>query len=408
MNKFFKTTAAFAFGAALSMGFVSCSDDDTSTDPGTQSNTEIQAIAQQYLNATLYPTYQMLADSTEMLEAKLRAIRDDAKEGKAITQAQIDEVCTVFLHARANYETSEAFLFGAATDFGIDPHIDTWPLDLDGLKVAMNNPSTMTTLEAANGDEAANYLQPVLLGFHGIEYILFRDGHNRTAEDFNAPDEGLNNMDAYKELVYATAIAGDLRNKCFQMEAAWNPNAKASHVQKVEDLEWAYLLTNGLTYGENMLSAGQAGSTYNSWKKVTDAILIAGCKNICDEVGNVKMGTPYGIDGQEKDVNYIESPYSENSLTDFTDNIISIENSVMGGRSDRRDETKSIYAYVNSRNPELAAQLKTDIDNAKAKIQAIPHPFVENYDKDEVLTAIKACNKLSATLEEVNTFILNN
>ena len=43
------------------------------------------------------------------------------------------------LEARAWWEKSEAFLYGAATDFGIDPHIDSWPLDLDGLQTALKN-----------------------------------------------------------------------------------------------------------------------------------------------------------------------------------------------------------------------------------------------------------------------------
>lgn len=44
------------------------------------------------------------------------------------------------------YEESEAFLFGAATDFGIDPHIDTWPLDANGLATALSNAEQVSNL----------------------------------------------------------------------------------------------------------------------------------------------------------------------------------------------------------------------------------------------------------------------
>lgn len=414
MNKVFRKSLLAVFVGVLSFGLVSCSDDEnlSSPDPGalTADEQEIKAFAEQYLDATLYPTYRMLADSTAILAYQLMAMRDKVLNGGTVTQDEIDAACTVFLHARANYETSEAFLFGAATDFGIDPHIDTWPLDLDMLKTALTNNSQIEAMAGENGDEYAGVnLGPALLGFHGIEYILFRDGQNRTASSLNSPDADLNNLTAREELIYAAAVAGDLRNKCFQMEVAWDVDAPADHIAKVEALEWPYQMTNGLSYGENMMLAGQAGSTYNSWRRVSDAIILSGCINICDEVGEVKMGTPHGgVEGVAQDPNYIESPYSWNSITDFYDNLCSIENSIMGGRPELRDETKSIYAYVNKRNAELAAQLRADIDDAKAKIRAMKYPFVHNYTDASVATAMQACMKLSDTLGEVNTYILNN
>ena len=121
------------------------------------------------------------------------------------------------------------------------------------------------------------------------------------------------------------------------------------------------------------------------------------------------MGTPHGgVEGVAQDPNYIESPYSWNSITDFYDNLCSIENSIMGGRPELRDESKSIYAYVNKRNAALAAQLKTDIAAAKAKIRAMKYPFVHNYTDASVAEAMEACMKLSDTLGEVNTYILSH
>ncbi len=46
-----------------------------------------------------------------------------------------------------------------------------------------------------------------LLGFHGIEYILFEDG---------SPKSVLEISDLH--LTYAVAVAGDLRNRCWQLE----------------------------------------------------------------------------------------------------------------------------------------------------------------------------------------------
>ena len=349
----------------------------------------------------------------------------EANNTAAITDERLQSICNTFLYARAQYEKSEAFLFGAASDFGIDPHIDTWPLDLGGLATALNNTAQIEAMNSYDGEKTKeNYtgdqyaygkLGQELLGFHGIEFIIFREGKARTAADLldgetyqglpeqmerpNATVTGLN------EVIFATAVAGDLRNNCFRMEVSWNKNAAEDHVKKVEDLEWATTVNGGdFSYGENFLNAGKPGSTYASWRKTAEAILVAGCANISNEVGNTKMGTPH----TGEDVNYIESPYSQNSLTDFQDNIISIENSYYGGAEGNRDETKSLHAYLQEYNPEMDAKLAKSITEAKDKIKAINGPFVKNYNTEAVQVAIDACNALTTNLNDAAKWILNN
>ena len=193
------------------------------------------------------------------------------------------------------------------------------------------------------------------------------------------------------------------------MEVSWNPNASEAHKALVEDLPHA-VPGNNLTYAENMLLAGQPGSTYSHRIKALNDILIAGCENIANEVGDVKMGKPKGVSQGEpgRDADYIESPYSQNSREDFTDNIRSIENVIMGGRPELRNESRSIYAYLNARNPELAAELKTKIDQAKAAIQGITYPFVTTVADDTDTTvpaAISACRALDDCLIAVDNYI---
>lgn len=415
-------------GALLSLGFfASCSDDDaTSAGNDELQNSELQAITTQYINGTVHPTYAQLADSTAQLFDALHALKLKLQnQPESLTDADVEAACKLFLHARSNFETSEAFLFGAATDFGIDPHIDTWPLDLQGLAVALNNQTQLREMDAYaeghtgeagyyEGDVyAGNKLGPELLGFHGIEFILFRNGAPRTANDLRSTDtyagtnlEGRYSVSGVNELIFATAVAGDLRNKCWQMEVSWNENAPADHRAKVEDeMEWPCTVGSGtLSYGQNFLLAGQAGSTYTSVRKAIEAILDAGCASIADEVGNTKMGKPFT--GEDK--NYIESPYSEKSLIDFYDNIIGIENAYMGGRLGFRDETKSIHAYLSKYNGELATRLNGAIQAAKTAINDCPKPFVVHYNDAKVQTAIDACNELDNVLSEASQWILKN
>jgi hypothetical protein len=148
-----------------------------------------------------------------------------------------------------------------------------------------------------------------------------------------------------------------------------------------------------------MLNAGKAGSTYQT---ITDAAvaIISGCIDISDEVGEVKIGTAHGKD----DVNYIESPYSYNSKVDFIDNIVSIANAYLGG-ADESKRGASISDYIKSVNPELDAKVKEAINNAKAKINAIPTPFAKNYASAEAGVALEACQELTSQLEEVKTVL---
>ena len=82
---------------------------------------------------------------------------------------------------------------------------------------------------------------------------------------------------------------------------------------------------SGLTYGENLLATATLGSTYRAWTTAVNAILVAGCSNICNEVANTKIATAHGAAPADPSdvsapINYIESPYSKRSFIDFKDN----------------------------------------------------------------------------------------
>lgn len=127
--------------------------------------------------------------------------------------------------------------------------------------------------------------------------------------------------------------------------------------------------------------------------------MLQGCIDIADEVGNVKIGRPNSASSEE-DKNYIESPYSLNSIEDFEDNIISIENSYIGTRSG----DKSISDYVKSKDAELDKRLRQAITDSRAAIRAIPEPFAKNATCD---AADKAVKMVGTDLVDVLTEVYN-
>lgn len=355
------------FAAMLSLG--ACSEKETLSD-----DAQMQAIAAEFVDGVVIPTYTQLANSSNELVEALKTLKTSR------TDANVETACQLFLECRGWWEKSEAFLFGPASDFGIDPHIDSWPLDEDGFLTLMSNEAMLQHLEGEGGDVyAGDYLGNALLGFHGIEYILFEAGHAKPAASI--PD---------KHMTYAVAVAGDLRNRCYQLEVSWaGAKAAASHRQVVEDLELNCTLGgSGFSYGDNMLRAGEAGSTYSSWSAALQAI-IYGCKVIADEVGTSKIGKAhYG-----EDVTYIESPYSHQSLRDFADNMRSVQQVYHCG----------FQSLIGQRDPDLNAQVEAAIEHSIAVIESMPGPFVETYAQPIFDQAVEACQAVDEVLSEVVT-----
>ena len=380
MKKLFKSAAIVAASLLLTVNFSSCNKDPQPTTEETN-KAQKEAIVKQYLNHTVYPTYAQLAEKTAALVGNLETLKG------SMTQANVNVATATFLEARKWWEMSEAFLFGAASDFGIDPHIDSWPLDEDAFNNLMASPNMIAMLaNDEDGMVAGEQLGNALLGFHGIEYILFREGQPRNVVDIT------DDM-----MTYAVAVSRDLRNRCFQLEVSWNANAPQAHKDLMEELELNITVNGGNnTYGENMLQAGQAGSTYATFTNALEAIA-DGCLDISDEVGTSKIGKCH----TGEDVTYVESPYSQKSITDFYDNIISVKNAYMGGMEGQRDETLSLHTYLKDNNADLDTKALNAIENALTKINAMKAPFVLYYSDATAGEAMEACQDLSDVMSEV-------
>ncbi len=420
MKKYFKLPVLLVMGILMTVTFSSCSDDDVTDSPNntlSEKETLLKSASTDYVNDVIYPTYGNLATQTGLLYEQLNAVKEKFKaDPSSVSQNDIDQICSTFLEARSYWEETEAFLYGAATDFGIDPHIDTWPLDLDGLVTELKNSDKIAQLD--NGNEgiayAANKLGQELLGFHGIEFIIFRNGQNRDVNSLLGNDPDLissygANISGREELIYATAVAGDLRDRCYQLNVAWNPDAPQEQKTRViDECELQYTVGSGqLTYGENMLIAGQAGSTYTTWRQVASTILTSGCQNISNEVYSQKMGNAYN----GSDPNYIESPYSHRSFYDFKDNILSIQHSLYGNVDNDLTKDNSLMGYLKKYNPTIASELETSLQEAFNALDACIATGVEfgdNPTADYVKTAIDAIQNLDSNLSRASQWIANN
>ena len=402
-----KIISLFAAAACAALVFTAC-DSIRNDDPDdlTAEETALKNAVTEYVPGVIYKIYGNLADATTTLYEQISALNINT-----VTDADMTRVCNTFLDARAWWEKSEAFLFGAATAYGIDPHIDSWPLDKNKLAKELSNATVIADL-AEEGAGAVDEVGTANLGFHGIEFILFRDGKARTAAALKAgeTDEAFESysVSGADELIFATAVAEDLRNYCWELQASWDPNAPADRVEYVEDeLELNTVMDSDLTYGENLLSAGTAGSTYSTWQRAVSSILIAGCSEICAEVANSKIASAYYHETEE-DADYIESPYSKKSYLDFYNNIQSIVYSLYGSAGATSPSKDCIYSVLSTYKYSGLNDLKSALDAAVASLQACidsGKAFVDDPSAACAGTAIEKINDLDDELNKAAAWV---
>ena len=307
------------------------------------------------------------------------------------SQEVLDQACADWKVARANWENTEAFLFGAADVYSIDPHTDTWPVAANDLADVLRDATAMSNLD--NFIKTAN---SGILGYHGLEYVLFRQGQPRKIDQ-------ITNL----EYNYICAVAKDLYHATATLEAAWDSkesNAErlkiakeyvATHLAIDDDGNQEGALEGFQNFGKAFKNPGTG-----DWETALDATreIISGCQDIIGEVGDSKIGLPYT--GEDK--TYIESPYAYNSIIDFYDNIVSCKNALYGSMGATTPNEKSlIYFCKNAGNASLAAQANnvvSKLDNALAMIKAMKAPFALYYADASCKVAIDALGDLDEAL----------
>ena len=345
MNKIFKYTMLFATALAMTTSFTSCSSDDDNENKST-TNTELVG-----------------------------------------TDAIVTEAGNNWKAARQDWEWSEAFLFGPAGDYAIDPHIDTWPFDRTQFDKYMSkyNPAT-------NDDDAALIDQNIatsqnLTGFHAVEYLIFRNGESRKIADMTAD-----------EVYFAQSAAQDLYLSSLKLVSAWGGEVSDAEQALLDEAEF-----ESKDYGADFINAGQAGSSYSSVALATRQI-IAGAQDIIGEVRDSKIGAP----ATGEDVNYIESPHSYNSIQDFYDNILSCKHALYGGWTvTGTPETSSLIGVCLriSSLKSAAEDVESKMDIALAKINSMKKPFVLYYSDQSAKDAMTALQDLDDALSALDTEI---
>ena len=281
----------------------------------------------------IVPTYQELDGKTADMQTAVAALDGDDLTDDELAQAQ-----DAWKATRRPWEAAEGFLFGPVDSLGIDPKLDTWPLDTATLA------STIGSGSGYNANASTD-----VQGFHTAEYLLFGDG---TSSNDRTTDLSAN------ERAYLTALLADFRTQTQKLVQAWTSQYVPGD-------------TGTGPYADELKLQGDG--IYSSQLAVMEE-LINGMIGIVDEVGNGKIADPFGTSIATADTTLVESQYSWNSLTDFYNNIQSVLNLYTGKRGydpavdSISTSLNGVYAFVNAHDAALADRV---LDEIVAAMEAI-------------------------------------
>ena len=356
--KFFKVWTTFCcllLTSAFVIGCIGCSSDEDDQDvDNVDSDTEAYdagPMLNNFANTVVLATYTDLDNKAGELLAAVKVLETDT------TQANLEKAQQAWKATRTPWEQSEAFLFGPVATQGLDPALDTWPVDHISLQSILDEGKPLD-MERVSGFDGSNK------GFHTIEFLLFREGNQRKASDITE-----------RELEYLVSATESLKASTSQLRLAWAPE--------------------GENFSNTVALAGEEGNAvYRSQSAAVEEV-VEGMIVIADEVANGKIADPYN----EEDTTKVESQFSFNSISDFQDNIRGIQNVYMGKF---KSDGQGLNEFVNSKDAELDTRFQTEVQKAIDTIGAIPDPFRDSIteNRSAVQAAIDAVSKVQLTLQQ--------
>ena len=326
---------------------VACSDDD---DDGDSALFDAATTLNDFANTVVLATYTDLDNKAGTLLNSVRALQTST------TQANLGRAQTAWKATRRPWEQSEAFLFGPVDTQGLDPALDSWPVNRVDLNAVLASGDALTA-------SSIDGLEDTLKGFHTIEYLLFRDGNQRKAADITP-----------RELEYLVATTENLKAKTAQLRLAWD--------------------ASGENFAAEVANAGSSSQIYKSQKSAMQE-MVNGMIVIADEVANGKISDPFN----ERDTTLVESQFSFNSITDFQDNIRGIQNVYLGKFT---ADGQGLNTFIAGTDATLDSRFQTEVQAAIDAIGAIPDPFRDSITANRVAvqTAIEAVSTVQQTIEQ--------
>ncbi len=135
-------------------------------------------IVANIVDNVIVPTSRDLMNLNTTLQQKIIAFQQNpSTKGFA-------DLGDAWIASRQPWESFEAFLFGPVSDDGLDPNMDSWPLDRDGIVNLLNSQDWSQMEWTGTYDEESEKIAAAqgLRGFHTLEFLIFKNGKTRTVQ----------------------------------------------------------------------------------------------------------------------------------------------------------------------------------------------------------------------------------
>lgn len=278
---------------------------------------------------------------------------------KTPTEANLIAARNAWKVVRVIWEQTEAWLFGPIKAADIDPRIDTWPVDFTKLEGILANATPLS-------EEYVNKLDEALKGFHPIEYLLWGKEGNKSAASLTP-----------REKDYLIALTQNLVKLSGEVKATWSDG-----------------------YNKQLATAGKGSKEFATQLAAYEQIITA-MGGICEEVAEEKIKNPY----EKADPSKEESPFSKNSISDFTENIRGVMLMYQGNFI---TDGKGIEDLVRINNLNLDTKIKAAYNAAIASLKDIKMPFGQaiTLEPIKIQNAMDKINNLGKILnDDLKTFI---
>lgn len=136
---------------------------------------DLKDIVVNYVDNVVLPTYSNLVLLNTTLNTAVRNLANNP------SNRTFEAAAEAWLAARAPWEKSEAFLFGPVADLGLDPNMDSWPLDAAALANKLTSGNFEDLEWEGEFDEESEVIEAAqnVRGFHTLEFLLFKNGEPR-------------------------------------------------------------------------------------------------------------------------------------------------------------------------------------------------------------------------------------
>jgi len=140
---------------------------------------ELKAIVADYVDVVVLPTYKDLKDANANLHTAVQNL------AASPSNTTFEQAATAWMAARQPWEMSEAFLFGPVDELGLDPNMDSWPLDQDAIKNVLKSGDFSGLDWEGDFDEENEGIAEAqsIRGFHTLEFLLFKNGQPRRIDN---------------------------------------------------------------------------------------------------------------------------------------------------------------------------------------------------------------------------------